>query len=422
MHKYFRSALLSCVCCCLLRSIVPASAVPEDLAARVTGDLAEISALLETRRVAVEADLLPANLLDALVKVIDPGGAVLTPAQARLRQEEGKGLFFGIGVSITLRENLPAITGFSANSPAAEAGLKVGDLILQIGERNTEGLALEEIVGLLRGASNEKLALVVSEQATNAPARRVALSRTAIQMPVTGMIEEWPQNIGYLKINGIYADSGRSIVQQLVNWKTTNFFGAILDLRGANGMDFESAAEIGSLFFERGVGLFEVRDAQDGLLQAYKAQAEIPLGLPLMVLINRETAGAAETLAALLQHGAGAMLIGEPTGGDNRLREALPLQDGRMIYIATRRIRMNQGGQYAPAGVRPDVLAAPAAVTAVVQENRAPILEEQPDFFVSVSEQEKQDRALFDRTKDDAILRRAVDILLGLKALGIKIR
>ena len=404
--------------------------------------IAEIGAILEDRHVVYEPETLQSNVLNAVIEAIDPeGGAILTREQALRRQDEEKGAFYGIGCKLRIKDKWPRIMEVTSNGPAAKAGLGATNLIVKIGDQSTEGMSLETAVRLLRGGKDEALELAIrDDEKTEAP-RVVKLTRSAIQMPVTGTMETWPQGIGYLKINGLYTNSGAVIVEQLDAWRGTNYSGAILDMRGADGMDLESVVEIGSLFTRAGETLFILRDGHNAAVTAYQAKAGQPMDKPVMVLIDQDTAGAAEVLAGLLSACKGAMLIGTPTRGDDRIRSIIPLANDRVLYIATQRIELSKGPAYYQKGVAPLVFVAQTNEPAVSPGRSAlaraepsggawsaepgresSFIGEEPDIFSGISEQERQDRALIKRVDGDVILRRAVDILLGLKALAFKVR
>lgn len=396
------------------------SAARADSVREMLDGIAEVGSILEEQHVVYEAATLKSNVLNAVIAAIDPiGGAILTKDQAMRRQDEEKGLFYGIGCKLRIKDKWPQIMEVNTNSPAAEAGLCATNLIVKIDNHSTEGMSLESVAPLLRGGKGETLELAIRADDKATETRTVKLTRLAIQMPVTGTMETWPQGIGYLKINGLYTNSGAVIVEQLDAWRGTNCFGAILDIRGADGADLESVVEIGSLFAQAGDTLFILRDGHNVAMTAFQAKAAQPMDKPIMVLVDQDTSGAAEALAGILSACKGAMLIGAPTRGDDRIRKIIPLSDERVLYIATQRIELNKGPSYYRKGVMPHVRVASTNAAPVIENEFA---DEEPDIFSGISEQERQDRALIKRIDGDVILRRAVDILLGLKALDFKVR
>lgn len=410
-----------------LKNNKAAPAEQPDSVGVMIGGVAEIGKILENNRVVYTPETLKSNVMEAVVKAVDPkGGAILTKEEAARRTDESKGLFYGVGCKIKIKDKWPLIVESVSNSPAFAAGLRATNLIVKIGNRSTEGLSLDEVVRLLRGNKEEALELTIRDETaagnTNAaePIRTVKLTRSNIQTPVTGTMETWPHGIGYLKVNGLYTNSGAIIADQFNIWRTNGCFGVILDIRSADGTDLASAAEVASLFASKGETLFTLRDGHNKVISAYLAESVQPLDKPLMVLIDKDTSGAAEVLAGLFSNSKGAMLIGEATRGDDRVRDIIPLSNDRVLYIATQRIELSKGPSYYQCGVAPHVRVTQTNAPATQETEFA---DEEPDIFAvssDIAEQERQDRALNKRIDGDMTLRRAADILLGLKALDFK--
>lgn len=402
-----------------------------DQSAVVSGimrDVTELGDILQKKHAIFEPSAISTNITKAIVKAVDPYGEVLTKEQAERRGEELRGVFYGVGLTIAIKNKLPTIMDVVKGGSAEAEGLKAGNTIEKIADQKTEGMSLEEIVSKLRGAKDETVQIAIRAGEKNQETRECKLKRTLIQMPVTGVTEEWPHKIWYLKINGLYENSGVQIATQLVSWAETNCAGIILDLRNANGGDLQSAADVAVLFQPSDSATLNIRDGSGTVVGSCQGKAgkttrlggasgEARVNAPLMVLINRDTCGAAEALAAALGAGKGVLLIGAPTRGDDCIREFIPIADGRTIYLATRRIEIKNGASYHGTGINPHI-----SVTRTNKPVKAEEIsgDEENGPFAKLSEEEKLNRALLRRTKNDAVLQRAADILLGLKALNIK--
>ncbi len=405
-----------------LRADPPLAAVPAGFQT-VFDSVAEVIRLADSRHAVYEPDALRSNVIAALVSALDPqGGAVLDADEARRRADEDNGRFYGIGCTVDLARGHVRVQGVLSNSPAAAAGMQPSNLIVRIDGHDTAGMSLEDVVNRhLRGRPGAPIKLELREPGSTGDTRTVTLQRAMIQEPVTGTQETWPQGVGYLAVNGLFTNSGAVIAAQVSAWRdTSSVAGVILDLRGAGGTDMESVAAVGSLFARAGDTLLTLQDGRGQPVAIYKAEALQPLAKPVMVLVDRDTRGAAEALAALLQGTRGAMVIGEPTRGDGRVREVIPLADGRVLYLATRRVALSRAPDYHGTGVEPQVRVADVEPTAPAADDAQET--ETPDLFSESSDQERQDRALNQRIGADAVLRRAADILLGLKALNISVR
>jgi len=377
--------------------------------------VAEIGALLNAHGVVFQPEALSSNVQNAVVRAIDPGASIITPEEAESYQEEAKGVFYGVGLKLALQDKRPQIMEVTTNGPSATAGVPGGSILEKIDDQSTEDMSLEQIVNSLRGRKNESVTLAVRSKDKGAEVKVFKVTRASVQMPVTGTTELWPQQIGYLKINGLYEGSGGQITPQLHDWSTTNCVGMILDLRGANGMNLDAVAEITGLFSHATPTLFTIKDGFDKALKTYAAKPGKAVKCPVMILVDQDTRGAAETLAAVLQDCHGVMIIGRNTRGDNRLREPVALANGKVLYIALKRLDMDKDG-YNGHGVMPDIVIPQAGETVKMKE----AVEDDNGLFSNLSEQDKQDRALIVRIGDDTILRRATDIILGLKALDFK--
>ncbi|MDO9541224.1 MAG: S41 family peptidase [Kiritimatiellia bacterium] len=391
-----------------------------DQSAVVSGimhDVTELGDILQKKHAIFEPSTISTNITTAIIKAVDPYGEVLTKEQAERRGEELRGVFYGVGLKITIKDKLPTIMDVVKEGAAEAEGLKAGDIIEKIGEQKTEGMSLEEVVSRLRGAKDETVLLTIRASEKKSETRECRLKRTFVQMPVTGVTEDWPHQIRYLKVNGLYENSGVQVVTQLVSWAETNCAGIILDLRDANGSDLQSAADVAGLFQPAGTVILNVRDGDGSVLTTYQGKADKSINAPVMVLINQTTCGAAEALAAALGACQGILLIGMPTRGDDSVREFLPLADGRIIYLATRRIEIKNEASYHGTGVNPHISVTQTNEPAKTEEIAG---DEENGPFTKLSEEEKLNRALLRRTKGDAVLQRATDILLGLKALNIK--
>ena len=231
--------------------------------------------------------------------------------------------------------------------------------------------------------------------------------------------EEFPGGIGYAKVSGLGEGSGAALAAAIGAWDAAGEVGGIVDLRGSGGADEKSVARVGDLF--------AWAEGSDGLLwekvgmgeDTRRVRAENKgVGVPVMVLADGGTRGASELLAAVLKGGArGVLVIGEETAGDPMVRVAKELSDGRYAMLPGRVIRVGGGLELnGRKGVEPDVYVGEEAKTADTYEPKSPLSLRRTKR--GELEEEQVDRALRERVGADGTLQRAVDILLGLQAMG----
>ena len=319
-------------------------------------------------------------------------------------------------MKVQATNGLPVIVEVADDSAAASAGIKVGEMIEKIGDQEIlSGTGAQAVARMLRGDKPGRMTVKIRDE--KGVSRDVELERSRIKLQAVESAEDLPLGLCYLQLNGVFEGCGRDVVSSLRGWAESGRAGVVIDLRGADGMDLESVADIAGVFAESGAMLFAVRDMDNQDIGVYKAKAQTILGMPAMVLVDSKTVGAAEILAAVLSGSVrGAMLLGNVTGGDPVVRDWIALSSGESLYTMARRIVLADGHIYdGREGVKPDV---------VLSENAPAMPEFEPEAAPvngrEITEEEKQDKKLRERVKNDAALRRAVDVLLGLKALNIR--
>lgn len=227
-------------------------------------------------------------------------------------------------------------------------------------------------------------------------------------------VEHWPEQITYVRPAALAAATVAPVAAALAGGSDSNATGVVLDLRNAGGDAYAAIGRLAASMVVTGTPLFTLA-ALVGTNDERVVQAE-GAGVTgrcaaLMVIVNRDTREAAEALAACLKGRPRVMLLGEPTRGESAVRTVVEPAPGVAIRVATHRVRMADGRDYAGTGVPPDIAVQPGSPSAVVLDNPAG-WHRHP-----LSERALRDVQLGRRVAPDAALQRAVDILLGLRAV-----
>jgi len=389
----------------------PASNAPGAAMAEAVASVVDV---LAKQGLAFDANAAQQAAIDAIIETADPLGHVITEADEAWMEAQEKGVFAEVNLRVAVSNGVARIVDVVPGSPAEEAGLKAGEVLEEIDKGSVAGFSLAEIGDFLRGPADEMVTLKVKDAAGES--RVVEVARGPVTAPAVRISEDWPANICYLRLNGLYADSGKDVVPLIRGWAASGRDGLIFDLRGAGGADVESVTAVASAFAPAGAMLFSFRDGANQDVGVFKASAGGAVDLPAMVLVDERTTGAAEVLAAVLGGSVkGAMLIGVPSAADPMVRERVPGPAGSKLYVTTRRLVVADGTVYdGRDGVHPDV---------VVDMNMGDAADYEQGAVPrgdDISDEEKEHTMLRQRVRGDASLQRAVDVLLGLKALDIR--
>ena len=392
-----------------------APAGTEAWAQELCAAIQEGAQLLRDNQLAPADGAARAALLEALIRASEPSVSFLSEEDLAARTRQLASRKWDAGLTLVASEDQPRVAAVRTGSPAAAAGILSGEWIEKIGGRDIlSGAGLGYVRGLLEAGDDP--ALEIGIRAADGKSRLATVTREPQAESALTDVEELPAGMGYLRAAGVFPGTGAEIAAALEKWQSTELFGAILDLRGAAGTAADEVPLVAARFAPEGTWLYTLSDRQGAELARVQAPAAPVEALPLMVLVDEDTAGAAELLAAVLGGSVkGAMIIGRETAGDPLVREPKKLSTGRYALLATRQLTTADGTVYAGTnGVAPDVVITDTALDETVYEPEAPVLRKGK----TLSDEEKEDKALRDRTRNDTYLRRAADVLLGLKALG----
>ncbi|MFQ6116722.1 MAG: S41 family peptidase [Candidatus Bipolaricaulia bacterium] len=281
----------------------------------------------------------------------DPYSRFLTPEEyQRFSSVDLNGEFVGVGIQIAIREGKLVVIAPLAGSPAEQAGVRAGDIVLEIDGRSTEGITLDEAVELLRGERGAPVVLKVEHE--DGTIEEITVIRDLIEVdPVEYRLEG--EGIGYLRITTFNrktaAETDRAL-RELIEDEGVG--GLILDLRSNPGGLLDEALAVASEFVDRGP-ILKTTDRFG--TRSYTTQGNDLPDLPLAVLIDRGTASAAEILAGAIQDHQMGVLIGERSFGKGVIQTPFTLSDGSAVIITTAEYTTPNGHRVQDLGLVPDI-------------------------------------------------------------------
>lgn len=309
-------------------------------------------------RPAVDSQKMTYGAMKGLVESLgDPYTVFSTPREKDLHDAALRGSFDGIGVQIDQRDGKLQVVAPIEGSPAERAGIRPGDVIARVDGKDLRGLALNDVVQLIRGPRGTTITLTLVRPGEPEPLT-IPVERAEIKLEVvrSRMLDE---GLGYIRISSFSSTAGpdtAAAVKRLLEQRPRGF---ILDLRSNPGGFLSSAVEVTSQFMANGVVLYQ--QSAGGSRQEYRAKSGgQATDLPLVVLIDKGSASASEIVAAALRDNGRAVLIGERSYGKGSVQGVHTLSDQSGLRV-TSAIWLTPNGQpLEKQGLEPDLSVAPA--------------------------------------------------------------
>jgi carboxyl-terminal processing protease len=372
---------------------IPSDAVPEfEL-------MAEAWNLIEARyvdRPAVQPRQMTYGAIDGMVSSLGDTGhsRFLSPEMVQAEQNFNQGQFEGIGVYVQMKDGHLVIVAPIDGSPAQQAGLQAGEIILAVEGTNTADLPMDQVVGMIMGPAGTSVTLTVLNPDTG-QTRDVTVTRARID--VQNVI--WHQlpgtQVAHLRIVAFSQGVTDDLKKALAEIRRQGLEGIILDLRSNPGGLLDEAVGTASQFLAGGNVLL-VKDAQGNTTPVPVQGGGVMTDIPLVVLINQGSASASEIVSGALQDAGRARLVGQTTFGTGTVLNQFDLSDGSALLLATEEWLTPEGRVIWHQGIAPDVeVALPA--------NASPLL---PMAEEGLTAEQLQ-------ASDDAQLLKALELLTG---------
>ena len=281
----------------------------------------------------------------------DPFVSFVEPAAHRLEIDSLKGEFGGIGASLVLMQAYPTFIEVYVSSPAESAGLQVGDRLLAVDGHSVSGLPLEQIALLIRGSLDSPVRLDV-ERATG-QRLSVSIVRQRVEMPSLGW-QTLSDGIGYVGIHFFSARTGEELDKAIQELQRQRVAALVLDLRGNAGGVTGGAIDVLRHLLGHGIAYRELRRG------AHEQRHAIPfdealVDWPLALLLDRQTASAAEMVAAAIRDYDRGVLVGQHTFGKGSVQGMYPLSDGSSLHVTISRWLSPAGYTIDGVGLEPDI-------------------------------------------------------------------
>lgn len=267
--------------------------------------------------------------------------------------QDTEGIYFGIGAYVGLDSltSLPKISGVIGNSPAEEADLRPNDLVYEVDGTSTYGLTLTEAVNLIRGPEGTQVELTIVREGAG-DYLHVTLTRRKVETP-TVEYEMLEDDMGLISVSEFDDVTVDQFADALATVKGSGAKGIILDLRGNPGGSLSAVVSMCRMILPE--GLIVYTEDKSGKRSEYTCDGSRKLTLPLVVLVDMNSASAAEIMAGAIQdHGLGT-LVGTTTFGKGIVQQIVPFKDGSAVKITISAYFTPSGKNIHGIGIVPDV-------------------------------------------------------------------
>lgn len=332
--------------------------------------------------------------LHGLLESLDANSSYLSPAEYkkyRERKNDGKA---NIGATLSKRFGYAAVVAVIPGGPGDKAGIESGDIIEAVEGRSTRDMSLAEIQNLMTGqpGSNINLSIV---RARRAEPQKITVTRDAVSAaPVTDRIME--PGIGYIKADTLNKGKAQEIANKVKELQRQGAKKLLLDLRNCAGGEESEGIGVANLFLNR--GLITYLQGQKYPRETFNADPQKAItSLPLVVLVNRGTAGPAEIVAASILENARGDVLGDKTFGMGSIQKVIEVPDGSALILSVAKYYSPNGKAIQDNAVTPNI------VVAAEEDN---LLPDDEDESLQPARDKKQDR-------EDEQLKRGIEVLKG---------
>ena len=352
--------------------------------------------------------------LKGMLSSLDPYSQFMDPDSYNEMKIETEGKFGGIGIEITVKDDLLTIISPIDDTPAYKAGLKAGDKIVKIDGAVTKDLTLVDAVKKLRGKPGTDVNIIVLRESEK-KLLEFTITRSIIKIASVKKAEILDSGIGYVRLTEFQENSPKDLAEALKKLEAdNNLKGLILDLRNNPGGLLDVAVDVAGKFLEEGKVVVSTKGRVESQNLEFKSKNNNHhLGYPMVVLVNGGSASASEIVAGALQDYKRALIIGTKSFGKGSVQTVIPMSDGSAIRVTTSKYFTPKGRSIHGEGIMPDIVVEyeePSLKDKEVDKETALI--EKLMETKEKTEKEKQDEKK--RKEFDNQLSRAIDVLKGI--------
>ena len=295
--------------------------------------------------------------INGVLQSLDPYSAYMSPELFNEMQTDTSGQFGGLGIEIGMEAGVVKVISPIEDTPASKAGIKAGDYIVKIGNKQVQGKSLMEAVKLMRGPIGSSIKLTVRRKNIK-KSLEFKITREIIEVQsVNAEVISKDKNIGYIRLKSFNENSDKQFLKSLKKFeKNPKINGYVVDLRNNPGGLLTKAINITDFFLNDGEIVSTKGRNISETRKFFARRGDEINGKPIIVLINNGSASASEIFAGALKDHKRAIILGVNSYGKGSVQSIIPLQNGGGIRLTISKYYLPSGKSISEVGVTPDIL------------------------------------------------------------------
>jgi len=363
------------------------------------------------------------NAIKGMLSQLDPHSAYLDRDSFSDLQEDTTGNYGGVGLEVSMEDGFVRIISPMDGTPAEKAGVKPGDLIVQLNDQPIKGMSLGDAIDAMRGEPGSTVRLTLVREGTAKPFE-VSLTREIIAVASVRQRVLDP-GYGYIRIAQFQSNTGTE-VEDAVTALTAEgkLLGLVLDLRNNPGGILQSAVAVSDVFIDDGLIVYTAGRLPNSDMRFSASTPDATNGIPIVVLVNEGTASASEIVAGALQDHHRAIIMGVNTFGKGSVQTILPLNNEKAIKLTTALYYTPNGRSIQAEGIVPDIWVDRSTVTPAKQNQFSIKEKDLPGHLLNGEHSKTLPAEVYEMelATSDYQLHEALVLLKGINILAAKVQ
>ncbi|MFY9802142.1 MAG: S41 family peptidase [Candidatus Acidiferrales bacterium] len=274
--------------------------------------------------------------IPGMLRVLDPHSNFFDPKQYALFKEEQEGKYYGVGMTVQQRENQTVVLSPFVGSPAYKAGIRPGDIILKVDGKSCDGLTTTEVADMLKGAKGTVVHISLGREGWDKPIE-VTVTRDEIPRPGVEYYTMVKPGIGYVRVTTFNETTDSDLADALKQLDVAKLDGLIIDLRNNGGGLLNQAVGMADMFLDKNEIVVSHRGRASQERRYYAVRGNQGIEVPVIVLINGQSASASEIVSGAIQDHDRGLIVGETSFGKGLVQTQFPLSEDTALLLTTAR-------------------------------------------------------------------------------------